>query len=134
MKRSAIKRVREGTLKRVSGLARKAVRRKARKSRGDADDPKYLALVRRLPCCAPGYCGYCRPIRAFPIEAHHLTGAGMGRKADDRDTMPLCSHHHRALHNFDGPFAGWPRERRMQWQLAMIEETREKVRKLSQER
>jgi hypothetical protein len=38
-----------------------------------------------------------------PVEIHHLLKVwigvrGMGRKADDRNTLPLCSGHHRELH------------------------------------
>jgi hypothetical protein len=38
-----------------------------------------------------------------PSEAHHLRGighlGGMGLKAPDLAAMPLCSRHHRALHD-----------------------------------
>ena len=30
-----------------------------------------------------------------PAEVHHLTGAGMGRKAPYQKTIPLCPDHHR---------------------------------------
>lgn len=38
-----------------------------------------------------------------PIQAHHLLkpwvgGRGMGMKADDRNVIPLCMHHHSELH------------------------------------
>ena len=28
-------------------------------------------------------------------EVHHITGAGMGRRASHYDTIPLCARHHR---------------------------------------
>ena len=55
--------------------------------------PKYLAWVRTLPCCI---CG--RPAG----EAHHIKGighmSGIGIKASDAMTMPLCREHHSEMH------------------------------------
>lgn len=55
-------------------------------------DKKYLKRVASLPCCA------CQAIglsgRLPTVVAHHKTGAGMGMKACDLDTMPLCEGHH----------------------------------------
>jgi hypothetical protein len=48
-------------------------------------DPAYLARVAELPCSVCGVYG---------VHVHHRTGAGMGRKADDYDTIPLCPTHH----------------------------------------
>lgn len=50
-------------------------------------DPAHLARVASMPCCV---CG------ATPVEVHHIrSGMGMGQRASDRDTIPLCSEHHR---------------------------------------
>ena len=53
----------------------------------------YTDWVKSFPCsvCATDQC----------IEPHHLKGHGHSgtRKADDRLTMPLCSKHHRELHD-----------------------------------
>lgn len=62
---------------------------------GRVEDPAYLAKVASLPCCV---CG------AQPVEVHHIrTGCGMGQKAGDDQTIPLCPWHHRigpeAFHN-----------------------------------
>mgnify|MGYP001587212905 CR=1 FL=1 len=89
------------------------------KSRTRGQDPRYLARVRDLPCCAPGGC-----LEALPAQAHHLTGAGLALKAQDDETMPLCPGHHSDLHAFAGPFRGWDRARRRKWQLEMIAKTR----------
>jgi hypothetical protein len=48
-----------------------------------------------LPCCV---CGF------WPVEVHHIrAGVGMGQKASDLETIPLCVWHHRtgpqAFHN-----------------------------------
>jgi hypothetical protein len=48
-------------------------------------DRAYMARVAELPCVV---CG------AWPVHVHHRTGAGMGRKADDYQTIPLCPLHH----------------------------------------
>jgi hypothetical protein len=48
-------------------------------------DPAYLARVAELPCVVCGVYG---------VHVHHQTGSGMGRKADDYDTFPLCPRHH----------------------------------------
>ena len=48
--------------------------------------PAYLKKVRELPRVA---CG-----THYGVQAHHKTGAGMGLKASDYDTFPLCADHH----------------------------------------
>ena len=54
---------------------------------GRVEDPAYLAKVASLPCCV---CG------ARPVEVHHIrTGCGMGQRAGDDQTIPLCPWHHR---------------------------------------
>ena len=54
---------------------------------------KHLRFVRSLPCCL------CR--RSVNVEPHHLlrgVSRGIGRKSDDRHTIPLCDVHHHAIH------------------------------------
>lgn len=62
------------------------------------ESSRYLAFVRQHPCCV---CGATES-----IEAHHYDpgGSGMGRKADDTATAPLCTWHHREWHD-TGRFA-----------------------------
>lgn len=50
-------------------------------------DPKYLAMVRKL-CCV-----VCGSYRA--VEAAHFGGHGLGQRASDHDTLPLCVKCHR---------------------------------------
>ena len=58
-------------------------------------DANYLAWIRTQECVGPSITE-CNG----RIEAHHVTGKGMGGwKQDDRDTVPLCLTHHRQLHN-----------------------------------
>lgn len=68
-------------------------------------NPKYLAWVRKQNCCA------CD----MPADdAHHIIGtggmSGMGMKAPDWATMPLCRLHHTLVHNYPDMWArqwGW---------------------------
>ena len=61
---------------------------------------KHLAFVRTLPCSITKDGEHCN---LTPVVAHHLTiikGArGMGQKAGDNYTLPLCHFHHMALHH-----------------------------------
>ena len=50
-------------------------------------DPKYLALVRRLPCIV------CFSHRG--VEAAHFGPRGIGQRASDLDALPLCYRCHR---------------------------------------
>ena len=56
---------------------------------------KYLKWVRSQPCCV---CG--KPAD----HAHHIIGvggmSGMGLKAQDWATVPVCAEHHRLIHLF----------------------------------
>jgi hypothetical protein len=47
----------------------------------------YLRFIRRQPCVV---CG-----ALYTIEAAHSGVRGLGQKADDLFTLPLCRHHHR---------------------------------------
>ena len=53
-------------------------------------DPEYLKFIRSLPCCV------C--FRTRTIETAHVGRRGMGQKSSDRETIPLCSLHHREQH------------------------------------
>lgn len=72
----------------------------------------HMLLVKKLPCVALGLeTGKCRG----PIEADHAGRRGTGQKCDDRETIPLCSYHHRCRHGFAGPFKGWVQEQMREW-------------------
>jgi hypothetical protein len=36
-----------------------------------------------------------RPQRAFPVEVAHVGIRGLSQKSSDRETIPLCTRHHR---------------------------------------
>jgi hypothetical protein len=54
---------------------------------------KYLNWVKTLPCVI---------CRASADDAHHIIGigglSGMGMKAPDQYTMPVCREHHSEIH------------------------------------
>lgn len=104
-------------LKRSTGLSRgKPMARKSKtKQAAREGDEAYLQFVRSLPCCV---CGH----DTEPSHPHHMVGhlKGLGMKAPDRETMPLCFAHHRAFHDGVGHFAYWSREGRILWQETEI--------------
>ena len=70
----------------------------------------YLKFVAEMPC------SHCSIIDGT-IVAHHLkhryspwSGGGMGRKASDIFTMPLCFECHDKLHNGDGAVVNFQAE------------------------
>lgn len=70
-------------------LKNKRVDKTAYQRRQDKDQA-HLKAIRSLPCAIPGCC-------ASPSEAHHLKQfmtRGMGMKAENKWTLPLCHEHH----------------------------------------
>lgn len=51
-----------------------------------------VQFIKALPCCVSS-------CDRRPCENAHAKGGGMGRKADARFVLPLCTKHHRELHN-----------------------------------
>jgi hypothetical protein len=52
------------------------------------EDAEYSEFIRSQPCCYPG----CK--KGPRSEQHHQSGAGMGLRAHDHCSMPLCQEHH----------------------------------------
>ena len=71
-------------------------------------DDKHLRYIRSLPCLLCGdntsteaaHVRYADPMVAKPIS-------GMGNKADDAYTVPLCGRHHRDQTNYGNERAWW---------------------------
>lgn len=87
-------------------------------------DPEYLAWLRKRRCAFEG----CK-FRTPPCDPHHHTRGiqrirGFGEKADDRDSFPLCRTHHDDFHAARGPFKGWDKKKRTEWQTNMCLEYR----------
>lgn len=57
------------------------------------------------------------------IEADHVGARGIGQKSSDRETIPMCSHHHRARHAARGEFQDISRERMREWKAAAVRRT-----------
>lgn len=96
MKRTSLKRktplMAKKPMSRVAPFKKKAAKRKSNESRWAND--RYLAFVRGLPCC---HCG------VSPAgDAHHVIGvgnfSGVGLKAPDSLSMPLCRSCHGLVH------------------------------------
>ena len=70
------------------------MQRKARKRKTSREDKAYMAAVAELRCCA------CRmrPCEEVHHCRGHEFGTGMGLKASDRDTIPLCRPCHDEYH------------------------------------
>jgi hypothetical protein len=83
------------------------------------DSPKHLAYIRTLPCHVQQDDEHCN---GAPVHAHHLTiikgERGVSQKAGDNHTLPLCSLHHRTLHNI-GEKTFWKN-----WGVDAIEESK----------
>lgn len=64
-------------------------------------DQKHLAYVRSLPCtiCKAGFISHHRIVQAHHLLKPWIGTRGMSLKADDRNAIPLCLHHHHLLHS-----------------------------------
>ena len=56
-------------------------------------DQNHLAKIAEMPCIA---CEIERAPRFTHLEIHHKTGCGIGLKASDLLTIPLCFFHHQS--------------------------------------
>jgi hypothetical protein len=77
-------------------------------------DVSYMLWVRRQPCAARSLDESCYG----RVQADHAGRRGMGRRADDRTCIPLCSKHHTQRDAFHGVFRSWGHEQMRLW-LAM---------------
>ena len=75
------------------------------------EDPEHIKRIRQRGCAV---CGQT------PSEAHHRTGAGMGRRSHDHEAIPLCTAHHRALHSGGEPFDTMGKAGRRAWEATMV--------------
>jgi hypothetical protein len=69
-----------------------------KRKRPRVESAAHLKFIRSLPCCV---CG-SRNVEAAHIRmaspVHGKRDTGIGQKADDRWTLPLCTAHHREQH------------------------------------
>ena len=69
-----------------------------------------------------GRCYACE--ERSPCEAHHRTGAGMGRRSHDSQAFALCTLCHRRFHDGSWEFRSWDKHQRRDWQDEAIVRTR----------
>lgn len=82
---------------------------------------EYKRRVRALHCAA---CG-----TAPPCEANHVTfGRGVGQRASDFHTFPLCTQCHREWTDHSGRFRGQSKARRRLWEEDMARAVHELIR------
>ncbi len=92
------------------------------------EDPAYMAHLRTQQCQAPV------PCVMLSGPPHHSTNGstlgegerptgkqlggrrGKSQTAHDHHAFALCVRHHRQFHDESGPFAGWTKEQRRDWQ------------------
>jgi len=80
--------------------------------------PRYLRWVASLPCIVCGLEGSTQ-------AAHANNGKGMGKKASDLATFPMCFHHH-----FDHDMGGrLKKEERRELEAQYVEQTQERARR-----
>lgn len=85
---------------------------RAKMNQFSIDLDKYNEWLTQQPCCV------CRD--PGPNVRHHMTGGGMGIKSPDQLQFTLCPSCHGDFHNLSGPFKGWEKNRRREWQAAMV--------------
>lgn len=55
---------------------------------------EHMGRIAQMPCAV---CG------AFGVHVHHIrTGVGMGRRASNLETIPLCPEHHQGMTGIHG--------------------------------
>ena len=75
--------------------------------------------VASLPCAI---CG------AYGVHVHHIrTGIGMGRRASNFDTLPLCPEHHQGMTGIHGMGRkAWERHHGIT-ELQLLKQTKERL-------
>jgi hypothetical protein len=97
------------------------------------EDDAYTRWVRKQPC------SWC--MRPGPNECHHHTEGqnavaadrgpkhkggkrGLGQRAHDHESMPMCIKCHHNVQTFSGPFAGMSKAERARWQDEQVKRHR----------
>lgn len=86
-----------------------------------ADGKRYMGRVAELGCALCRRLGYGQT----PACVHHIrTGVGMGKRASDFDTIPLCPEHHQGNDGIHGMGRkAWERRFGVT-ELELVEETK----------
>ncbi len=76
------------------------------------EDFDYVRFVKTLRCRMWMH-DPCEPMHG--VDPHHAGQRGLGQKAHDHTSIPLCRKHHRALHDLAPPFRTMPKTVRRRW-------------------
>lgn len=86
-------------------------------------DHDYRDWIHRQPCVV---CSRLPEPQTTRTEMHHHTRRrGKGQKADDKDSFPLCTYHHRCFHDACGCFKTWDKAKRGHFQDSECARARE---------
>lgn len=85
---------------------------------------EYMGKVAALGCILCRKLGY----GPTPAAVHHIrTGIGMGKRASDFDTIPLCPEHHQGMTGIHGMGRkAWERHHGIT-ELQLLQETQEMI-------
>ena len=84
------------------------------------ENKAFLVHVRGLDCRARGLDTPC----GGAMEAHHAGIRGLGQRAHDESSVPLCTYHHREFHDATGAFKTWRKAKRRTWIRAAVRTSR----------
>ena len=89
-----------------------------------AAEKRHMAAVSALGCCVCRRSGY----GATPAHVHHIrTGIGMGRRASDFETIPLCPEHHQGNTGIHGMGRKAFERKYNVTELQLLDETRKAI-------
>lgn len=85
---------------------------------------EYMGKVAAIGCILCRQLGY----GPTPATVHHIrTGIGMGKRASDFDTIPLCPEHHQGMTGIHGMGRkAWERHHGIT-ELQLLQETKEMI-------
>lgn len=109
-------------LKRSTPLTRKRMKRgpSRRSLNRTLAAALYVRWLHTRPCACRGSTYPCEG-RIEQAHSMNIDGpTGFGLKANDFDSIPLCTVHHADHDQHKGVFAGWSREARKMWMRAAI--------------
>lgn len=84
-----------------------------------SESKRHMGRIAQMPCAI---CG------AFGVHVHHIrTGIGMGMRASDFDTLPLCPEHHQGMTGIHGMGRkAWERHHGIT-ELELLKKTKERM-------
>lgn len=106
--------------RRKSPIKRKAARRIARET---ADDKRWKQWIHTRPCVGILAFSYTHHRCSGEVQqSHERSMTGLGLKAPNRRSVPMCSDLHRQWETHAGVFTGKTKEQRKAWLDPLIEQ------------